>query len=92
MHSDTSHITDGPIVRPASPAAFPPGGGAYEVIPCDDIADLAGLIMCGNDNKFDRFDNKIDRLVYFFLSGIVLEGGFDFYMKERAPKENRIIL
>ena len=42
------------------------------------------------DNKFDRIDNKIDRLVYFFLGGIVLKGGFDFYMKERALKENRI--
>lgn len=29
-----------------------------------------------------RMDSKIDRLVYFFLGGLVLEGRFDFYMKE----------
>ena len=28
--------------------AFSSGGGAHDVIPCDDIADLAGIAMCGN--------------------------------------------
>lgn len=32
------------------------------------------------EKKFDKMD---DRLVYFFLGGIVLKGGFDFYVNER---------
>lgn len=34
-----------------------------------------------------RMDSKIDRLVYFFLGGILLKGGFDFYMAKEAPKD-----
>ena len=32
------------------------------------------------DHKADKTDSKIDRLLYFFISGILLKGGFDFYM------------
>jgi len=42
------------------------------------------------DGKFERLDDKIDRLVYFFLGGLVLKGGFDILMNERATKPSHV--
>lgn len=47
------------------------------------------------DRKFERSDNKMDRLIYFFLGGLSLKGGFNFYVgkeahKDRAVEENYV--
>ena len=42
------------------------------------------------DRKFDRVDAKIDRLVYFFLCGLVLKGGFDFYINEQNKQRAKV--
>ena len=34
-----------------------------------------------------RLDNKIDRLIYFIVGGLVLMGGLDFYLLKEAQKE-----
>lgn len=39
------------------------------------------------DSKSDKTDGKIDCLVYFFVDGLVLKGGFDFYMIKEVRKD-----
>lgn len=53
-----------------------------------DFKDLGKRL----NRKFERTDSKIDRLVYFFLGGIVLKGGFDLYMTKEVQKEERVVL
>ena len=42
-------VTDSPLIRLESPAAFSSGGGAHEAILCEDILDLAKLTKSGVD-------------------------------------------
>jgi len=42
------------------------------------------------DRKFDWVDNKSDRLIYSFLGGLVLKGGFDFYINEQNKQSAKV--
>ena len=39
------------------------------------------------DAKGDKTDAKVDRLLYFFIGGILLKGGVDFYMTKEVQAE-----
>ena len=41
-----------------------------------EVKDLGKKI----DTKFDKADAKIDGFLHSFIGGILLKGGFDFYM------------
>ncbi|KAF8459335.1 hypothetical protein BGX38DRAFT_1264275 [Terfezia claveryi] len=42
-----------------------------------DLKDLGNKI----DRKSDKTDAKIDRMIYFFIGGLMLKGGFDLFIK-----------
>ena len=42
------------------------------------------------DRRFDKVDTKSDCLIYFFLGGLVLKGGFDFYINEQNKQGAKV--
>ncbi|KAF8446661.1 hypothetical protein BGX38DRAFT_1271035 [Terfezia claveryi] len=46
-----------------------------------DLKDLAKDLGNKIDRKSDKTDAKIDRVIYVFIGGLMLKGGFDLYMK-----------
>lgn len=51
------------------------------------IKDLANKI---NTNS-DKTDAKINRLVYVFIAGFMLKGGFDIYLNGETAREGKVI-